>query len=142
MGELKKVLIVTNSATDNEISEIKQALVEAAQKGIIIQLSLVHVIPTLPACYFNIPSIVLLAERYYEEAKQTLACVGNMLKIQQENQWLITGKIRTEVLRLASKLKCNFILASSKSLPDLHKNFLFPSLHNAQIKSFLNAELT
>lgn len=125
MSEPKKVLLVTNSATDAEISEIKQAIIQAEKQGIKIKLSLVHVIPTLPTCYFNIPSMVLLAERYYEEAKQTLSYIGNLLNVSQRDQWLITGRIRAEVLRLSNKLNSNFILASSTSIQDLHKTFLF-----------------
>lgn len=145
MGEQKKVLVVTNSATDSEISEIRQAIVQSEQHGMKIKLSLVHVIPTLPTCYFNIPSMVLLAERYYEEAKQSLTNVGNILNVAQRDQWLITGRIRAEVLRLAGKLNSNFILASSSSLQDLHKSFLFNrTAGNTPIKSFshLNMALT
>src|SRR5690242_20392845 len=102
MAEPKKVLLVTNSATDSEISEIKQAIIKSEKHFLQIKLSLVHVIPTLPTCYFNIPSMVLLAERYYEEAKQTLSCIGDTLNIAQRDQWLVTGRIRAEVLRLAT----------------------------------------
>lgn len=141
MSEPKKVLLLTNSATDAEIAEIKQAFIKADDK-IRIKLSLVHVIPTLPACYFNIPSMVLLAERYYEEAKQTLTHIGNTLHVSQRDQWLITGRVRTEVLRLASKLHANYILASSTSIQDLHKTFFFNrEADNTPIKSISNAIL-
>lgn len=137
MSEPKKVLLVTNSATDAELTEIKRAVLQAEQSGMVIKLSLVHVIPTLPTCYFNIPSMVLLAERYYEEAKQSLTYVGDLLNINRKDQWLITGRIRTEVLRLANKLNSHFILASSSSLHDLHKTFLFNrEQSNTPIKSF------
>jgi hypothetical protein len=136
MSEPKKVLLVTNSATDAEITEIKRAVLQAEQSGMMIKLSLVHVIPTLPTCYFNIPSMVLLAERYYEEAKQSLTYVGDLLNINRKDQWLITGRIRTEVLRLANKLNSHFILASSSTLQDLHKTFLFNrEQSNTPIKS-------
>lgn len=137
MNEPKQVLLVTNSATEAEISEIKQSIIHAENHGIKIKVCLVHVIPTLPTCYFNIPSMVLLAERYYEEAKQNLTYVGNLLHIAQKDQWLISGRIRTEVLRLANKLKSSFILASSASVQDLHKTFIFNrEPRNTPIKSF------
>src|SRR4029078_7748346 len=121
MGEPKKVLLVTNSANDAEVSEIKQAILDASHRRIQLKVSLVHVIPTLPSCYFNIPSMVLLAERYYEEANLTLTHIGEALHIAQKDQWLITGRLRSEVLRLATKWNVNFILASSSNIPDLHK---------------------
>jgi hypothetical protein len=121
----KNVLLLTNSTNELEIAQIKNALTEAKNNGSHIKLSLVHVIPALPTCYFNIPSMVSLAERYYDEAKKSLAFIGDELNVAQRDQWLITGKIRAEVLRLAGKLNTNFILASSTSIQDLHKSFLF-----------------
>ncbi len=135
MGDQKKVLLVTNSATNEEVSEIKQAILQASDRRIQLKFSLVHVIPSLPTCYFNIPSMVLLAEKYYEEAKHTLTHIGESLNIAQKDQWLITGRLRSEVLRLATKLNVNFILASSSNIPDLHKSFLFQRERNTPIKS-------
>ena len=125
MEKLKKVLLVTNGTTDTEILDVQKAFGSTDQQAFNIKLSLVHVIPTLPSCYFNIPSMVLLAERYYEEAKKTLTYIGGLLQIPQQDQWLMTGRMRNEVLRLAAKLKSQYILASSSSLQDLHKTFLF-----------------
>ena len=125
MDEQKNVLLVTNSATEAEIAQIKNAIKLAKEQHLKIRLSLVHIIPTLPTCYFNIPSMVLLAERYYEEAKQSLTSIGEALEVSKKDQWLITGRIKSEVFRLANKLETHFILASSVSIQDLHKSFLF-----------------
>lgn len=139
MKASKNVLLVTNAATEAEITQIKQAISQAEKQGLDIKINLVHVIPTLPTCYFNIPSMVSLAEQYYEEAKQSLGYIGDMLNINQKDQWLITGKIRTEVLRLASKLNSKFILAGSASFKDLHKTFMFKKeQHRSAIKSINN----
>ncbi len=125
MGQPKNVLLVTNSTTDGEVSLIKDAVSHAKTQGLDIKISLVHVIPNLPTCYFNIPSMVMLAERYYEEATTTISEIGNILTVAKKNQWLITGRIKTEVLRLAERLGTHFILASSTNIQDLHKSFLF-----------------
>jgi len=125
MDEQKNVLLVTNSTTEAEIDQIKNAISLAKEQRLKIRLSLVHIIPTLPTCYFNIPSMVLLAERYYEEAKRSLISTGEALGVAKKDQWLITGKIKSEVFRLANKLETHFILASSASIQDLHKSFLF-----------------
>jgi hypothetical protein len=125
MGELKNILIVTNSATDAEVLQIKTALNQAREQELKVKVNLVHVIPSLPTCYFNIPSMVILAERYYEEAKESLTLVGNQLDVAAKDQWLITGKIKTEVIRLAHKLKTHYILASSSSIQDLRKPLFF-----------------
>ncbi len=125
MDALRNVLLVTNATTDDEIAQIKQILARVKQPHLAIKLSLVHVIPTLPTCYFNIPSMVVLAERYYDEAKRSLSYVGNYLDIPQSDQWLITGRARSEVLRLANQLNTHFILASSTTIPELHKSYMF-----------------
>lgn len=139
MSEAKNVLLVTNAATDAEINQIKLAILNAEKHGLNIHLNLVHVIPTLPTCYFNIPSMVMLAEQYYEEAKQSLGYIGDTLHINQKDQWLMTGKIRTEVLRLANKLNSKFILAGSASIKELHKTFMFKKeQHRSAIKNINN----
>jgi len=125
MDDAKNVLLVTNSATDQEILLVKNAFTEAAKQGLLIKLSLVHVIPNLPSCYFNIPSMAQLAEQYYTEAKNTLNSAAGELGIAKKDQWLITGRIKTEVLRLANKLGTQFVLASSTSIHDLRKALSF-----------------
>ena len=125
MDKRKQVLIVTNAITDEEVFQIKQAVNLESATEFEIRLSLVHVIPRLPTCYFNIPSMVLLAERYYEEAKQSLTSIGEALEVSKKDQWLITGRIKAEVLRLANKLQADFVLASSTSIQDLHQSCMF-----------------
>ena len=129
MDDSKNVLLVTNSATHEEIIQVKNAFLDAAQQGLRVRLSLVHVIPNLPTCYFNIPSMAQLAEQYYSEAKQCLTSAGEILSIAKRDQWLITGRIKTEVLRLANKLGTQFILAGSSNISDLHKGISF-NKHN------------
>jgi hypothetical protein len=137
MKQPKKVLLVTNSTTETEITLIKAAI--QTQQNLQITLSLVHVIPNLPTCYFNIPSTALLAERYYNEAEESLTSTGERLGIEKKDQWIINGKIKTEVLRLATKLGAQFILASSKTIPELHKPISFKKeSHTALIQSINN----
>src|SRR5204863_7413321 len=119
MEQRKQVLIVTNAITEDEVSQIKQAFSTEYAPEMEIKVSLVHVIPHLPTCYFNIPSMGMLVEKYYDEAKQSLLHIGNHLNVTKKDQWLISGKIRTEVLRLANKLNSSFILASSQQISEL-----------------------
>jgi hypothetical protein len=128
MNNTKNVLLVTNATTEEEINLIKAAI--KTQDDFNIKINLVHIIPSLPTCYFNIPSTVLLAERYYEEAEKCLNTVGSTLGVDKKDQWLVTGRIKTEVLRLASKLKSQFILASSINIAELHQSVLFKKENN------------
>lgn len=136
MDTTKNVLLVTNATTEEEIKLIQAAL--NTQQAMQIKVTLVHVIPSLPTCYFNIPSTVLLAERYYSEAETRLTTVGNTLGITKNNQWLVTGRIKNEVLRLASSLGVDFILASSTTIPELHKSTLFHKERNLTLIQSIN----
>ena len=122
MEHNKHVLLVTNTVSEAEVAQIKEAVTTPQILPVPIKLSLVHVIPTLPTCYFNIPSMIVLADRYYQEARENLARIGDTLNISKRDQWLIMGKVRTEVLRLANKINVNFILANSAHLTELRKS--------------------
>jgi len=122
MEQKKHVLVVTNAVTDEELSQIKEAMKVPPTMPTAIKVSLVHVIPALPTCYFNIPSMITLADRYYQEARENLTRVGDVLNISKKDQWLIMGKVRTEVLRLASKLNIQFILANTTHLLELRRS--------------------
>lgn len=124
MPETKNVLLVTNMTSEEEIAQVQEALSKVKDQKMILRLMIAHVIPSLPACYFNMPSMVKLAERYYEEATQALSKVGHSLGVAKEHQWLITGKIRSEVIRLANRLETHFILAGRDCIRELHQSFL------------------
>lgn len=137
--ERKQILIVTNAITDEEVLQISHAFnPNSEQQQVDMKLSLVHVIPRLPMCYFNVPAMGTLLERYYDEAKQSLYQVGNMLSINRQDQWLISGKIRTEVLRLANKIGSNFILASAKQINELQRSLFFKHIHQYSLIRNIN----
>jgi len=138
MDKKKQVLIVTNAIADDEVSHIKQAFSSESTQKMEIKLNLVHVIPHLPTCYFNIPSMGILIEKYYDEAKQTLVQVGRLLNIATKDQWLISGKIRTEVLRLANRLNSNFILASANEIQELQRSLFFKNIHQYALIKNIN----
>lgn len=134
----KQVLIVTNAITDTEVLQIKKAFSAEVEQKMNIKLSLVHVIPRLPTCYFNIPSMGVLVEKYYDEAKESLTQVGKHLSVAKKDQWLISGKIRTEVLRLANKLGSNFILASAQQIKELQRSLFFKNLGDYSLIKTIN----
>lgn len=138
MNKRKQVLIVTNAITDEEVLQIRKAFNAEYESKMDIKLSLVHVIPHLPTCYFNIPSMGMLVEKYYDEAKQSLSQVGKHLGVAKKDQWLISGKIRTEVLRLSNKLGSNFILASAQQIKELQRSLFFKNLHDYALIKNIN----
>lgn len=131
----KQVLIVTNSISEEEIHQIKDAL---QQEDYLIKPHLVHIIPSLPTCYFNIPSMGMLVEKSYDEAREILAHIGRVLAVAKKDQWLISGKIRTEVLRLANKLDSHFILAGAKQIQELQHSLFFNHVHQHKMIKQIN----
>ncbi len=138
MEMTKQVLIVTNAITDEEVTQIRKAFSAEFAPNMDIKLSLVHVIPRLPTCYFNIPSMGMLIEKYYDEAKNSLGEVGKHLGIAKKDQWLISGKIRTEVLRLANKLGSSFILASAQQISELQRSLFFKNIDQYAVIQNIN----
>lgn len=140
MDNSKQVLIVTNSIMEEEVAQIRKAF-SAEFAGTPVRLTLVHVIPRLPTNYFTIPAVGMLIQKYYDEAKSTLTTVGTRLGIAKNDQWLISGKIRTEVLRLANKLGSNFILASAQQITELQRSLFFKDIDQlAVIKNIKQLE--
>ena len=129
MDKKRQVLIVTNAITGDEITEIKKAFDDQYSHQMNIKLSLVHIIPRLPTCYFNIPAMGVLMEKYYQEARDLLTYVGKHLEIPMKDQWLISGKARSEVLRLANKLGSSFILAGAEQIKELQHSLFFKHIH-------------
>src|SRR3990167_10175836 len=138
MEKRRQVLILTNSIMDEEVTQIRKAFSSEFASSSDIKLTLVHVIPRLPTCYFNIPSMGMLIEKYYEEAKNSLTAVGDHLRIAKNDQWLISGKIRTEVLRLANKLGSNFILASAQQIAELQRSLFFKNIEQLAVIKNIN----
>ena len=138
MDRKRQVLVVTNAITDEEVLQISKAFNPDNLSAQHIKLTLVHVIPRLPTCYFNIPSMGILIDKYYDEAKQSLIQVGKILNIPKKDQWLISGKIRTEVLRLANKLNASFILASSEQIQELQRSLFFKNIHQYALIKNIN----
>lgn len=124
----KQVLVVTNAITEEEVSQIVEAI-EKEKSSSAIKVNLVHVIPFMPTCYFNLPSMSVMVERYFDEARESLHQVGKHLGVAKKDQWLISGKIRTEVLRLANKLGSSFILASAQQIQELQRSLFFKNIH-------------
>jgi hypothetical protein len=67
--------------------------------------------------------------------------VGKHLGVAKKDQWLISGKTRTEVLRLANKLGTDFVLASAQQIQELQRSLFFKNIHQyAVIKNIKQLE--
>jgi hypothetical protein len=125
MDEKKHVLIVTNSLSTVEIQQVNKTFNQMQSQGIKLKVSLLYVKPYFPTCYFHIPSMIALSEDFEEEAKETLKEIGEKLGTSVENQWIATGRIKSETLKIAATLGVDFILSSSSIHRELTQAFNF-----------------
>ena len=119
----KHVLLVTNALTTPEIEEVTASISQMSASGTAVKVSLLYVKPYFPTCYFHIPSMIALAEDFEEEAKSTLETLGKRLNLDSDNQWIATGRVKPETLKLAATLGADFILTSSSIHRELSQSF-------------------
>ena len=123
----KHVLLVANALSMPEIEEVTASINHMKSIGTDIKISLLYVKPYFPTCYFHIPSMIALAEDFETEAKILLESLGKRLDLSADSQWIATGRIKPETLKLATTLGVDFILASSSIHRELNQAFSFKS---------------
>ncbi|GEM_PF-997951 len=119
----KHVLLVANALTTPEIEEVTASINQMKASGAEVKVSLLYVKPYFPTCYFHIPSMIALAEDFEDEAKTTLETLGSRLNLDSDNQWIATGRVKPETLKLAATLGADFILTSSSIHRELSQSF-------------------
>ena len=125
MDNIKHILLIANSLTNEEAIQVRNTLKDMKEHGITFQISLLYVKPYFPTCYFHIPSMIALAEEFEDEAKETLEYLGEELEISSRDQWIATGRVRPEALKIATTLGVDFVLSSSSIHRDLAQAFSF-----------------
>ena len=125
MEERKHILLVANTLPGTEAQLAQKGFDAMNLHGVQTTVSLLYVKPYFPTCYFHIPSMISLAEEFEREAKGILKNLGDTLGVPAENQWIATGRIRPETLKLAATLGVDFILASSEVHQELNQAFSF-----------------
>ena len=123
MEDSKHILLVANSLSTAELSQIQNTITEMAKEGLNHKISILYVKPYLPSCYLHVPSMVAVSEDFEEEAKESLQQVGQQLDIPAQHQWIATGRIRQETLKIAATLGVDYILSSQKVSKELHNVF-------------------
>ena len=114
MEDSKHILLVVNSLSTIEINDIQSTLIEMQKEGLSLKISILYVKPYFPTCYLHIPSMFSVSEDFEEEAKDSLTQIGHQLAIPAENQWIATGRIKSETFKIAATLGVDCILANRK----------------------------
>ncbi len=105
----RHALLVTNLLPEDEASIVEQAN-SIRQAYFNIKLSLIHVITKIPTFYFQVPSIIDIQDKMFDEAKIKIANLASKLNISQHDQWVMIGSLEKEVLIMADKLNVDLII--------------------------------
>lgn len=124
MEDTRHILLLSNALSESENISLVQSLKELRMDNPKLKISLLYVKPYFPTCYFHIPSMVTLSEEFEEEAKETLNNLGQRLNVTPEHQWIATGRVKPETLKIAATLGVDCILLSTS----LHKELTQASL--------------
>lgn len=125
MDDVKHILLLANSLSSAESTQVQLTFDAMKKEGVQVKVSILYVKPYFPTCYFHIPSMVSLSEDFESEAKDSLRDIGRQLEVLPENQWIATGRVRPETLKIASTLGVDFILSSASLHKELSQSFTF-----------------
>lgn len=114
MEDSKHILLVANSLSQAELTNIQNTLEVMQKEGLNNKVSILYVKPYFPTCYMHVSSMNSVAEDFETEAKESLQQIGNQLSIRAEHQWIATGRLKQETLKIAATLGVDYILSSQK----------------------------
>lgn len=75
------------------------------------KLYLVHVIEPIPA--YGYPGVTEIKSPYIDEAKKSLGQLGSDLLVPEENQIILVGPTKKEILKKAKELEIDLIVVGS-----------------------------
>ena len=114
MEDNKHILLVANSLSQAELANIQNTLEDMHKEGLNNKVSILYVKPYFPTCYMHVSSMTSVAEDFESEAKESLQEIGNQLSVRAEHQWIATGRLKQETLKIAATLDVDYILSSRK----------------------------
>ncbi len=110
MDRYKHTLLVTHVAAQDHTQ-----LLEEAQQLIAMekteQLSLLQIVPTIPAIYMQLPSLEAYESKLLARSLCDLERIGDSLNIPKAQRYVRTGAIRSEVKSLLHGLQVDHVLA-------------------------------
>ncbi len=112
----RHLLLTTDlSNQKNKIGETARHIALKSQA----KLSLVHVLEYTPIVYgggeFSIPIDLSLEEQLRHRATRALTNLGKSYDIAEEDQYLLSGSVKKEIIQLATTLHVDLIVVGSHS---------------------------
>jgi universal stress protein A len=106
----KHILFATDLTEDSDflISKVREMRGYTGAK-----LSLIHVVEPLPGYSYAYLGIEDIEGQLIEEAKQTIAKLGETLNVHKSEQFVEVGPTKTKILKLAEELNIDLIVTGS-----------------------------
>jgi universal stress protein A len=110
----KHVLLTTDLSEETELIAKKAASIAKQTDA---KLSIVHVLEHTPVVYgggeFSIPLDMNLEQQLTKSARQALATLAHRYHISEENQYIVHGSVKREIIDLAEKCHIDLIVVGS-----------------------------
>lgn len=102
----QRILIVLNDIKPRVYPQLYNTLRQLQD----VEVHLLHVVPTMPAIYFQIPSMAASDQVAYNTMRRELCELGSLLQIPSNRQWLCQGRLTTQAKKLAKSIKADYIV--------------------------------
>ena len=112
MEIFQHLLVISNSMREDEAQLIKDAMEQ--NPDVRVRLSLLHIVPDVPSCYYQLPSLVKYSEKCNAEGEKTPLTLGKILNVPEEDRLMKNCFTETEVMKLAERM-CVDVIVSSKN---------------------------
>ena len=126
----KHILFATDLSEETDFILVK---VQGVQGYTGAQLSLIHVVEPLPGYSYAYLGIEDIEEQLIEEARGTLATLGEKLRVSRDHQWIEVGPAKTKIIKIAEEIKADLIICGSHGRHGL--SLLLGSTANAILHS-------
>ena len=113
MGEYKKILVVVDLSDDSERIVQRAKVVAACYRSEIEMLHVVEYVPLEPMGETLMPAVQIEGE-LVERAKAKLAELATRLDLAHCAQYVETGSIKAEIIRVAQEHKVDLIVLGSR----------------------------
>ena len=106
----KQILVATDLSTETDFILDKVRGIQVYSGA---QLNLVHVVEPLPGYSYAYLGIEDIEEQLIQEARETLAKLGEKLTIPKDHQWIEIGPAKNKILKIADDIQADLIICGS-----------------------------
>lgn len=117
METYQHILVVANCTKEDESALIQQVkhLIDPQQT----RVSLVHILPNIPAYYLQCPALLELEKQLKSKARLNLECFAQSLGLENCSYYIKVGDFEREINSLAKELQVELIVMVKSSVSNI-----------------------